>query len=841
MAKVTTANYDSANSQNTKEPILVLEFEGLPFVFGSNTIYTKIRYDDPDVFYDGTYVYDGLRPLSPDKQKKLIDRRGSSATISQKLEQWDGKSSIETLNIKLVDKDKIITKLCTPGGYLEDVMNRKVRVFFGYKTISYPEDYLRIFTGYVNNYVIGQGWVQFNFTDPSSRKKQQLFNASTSKLTTTINNSITTIVMSSTDNLYQTILNAKGNADAGVTIGIKIDDEIITYTNANITNSTTLTGVTRGAYGTVAAPHDAGAEISCFIALNDTPIEIALKTMLSGWNGPFQENVALRSIINDDNGGTIADSITFAQGVDLIRDYGLIEGDFITISGSGFAGNNAVWTIESFENENRTVVVVEKGLLTQENPPITGYLTAVAAFRSKYDVYPIEAGLSLTPDDVLVSAHEYIRNTFIQYTINIPVISAEKSGKTWIETYLFKPGGMYSLTQGSRISMGLTRPPLIQDLSKFINEKNVVSAKDIEVKRGLSERFFYNEIWFKYNYDPIRDDYINEYRVIDADAQSRMRQVSVLEIEFRGLNDSPNSEVILKQRAARLLQRYKFAAETIELRTFFSVGHSIDAGDIVVLTDSDTPTLQIANTEDSTRGVYNRIMEVQERSIDISSGQANIRLLSNNGFAFSDRYGVISGSSLVDGTYANTTSQIRIKASFGAKFGTQEWRKWVDYQGSRIAFHDNGWNTFEETTYTLDATDPNIMHLSPPLSAPPVGDTIVEFANYDVTSAAVDANVKSTFTFLDSSATIFSGSSSTVFTLDPGFSSRYASGQIGYVVSPDGSRLSPDLKILTVIGDVVTMGPIFTGGTGTLGFTPQPGDILQLAGFSDGGAGFRLI
>ena len=54
MGKITSANYDIANAQNVKEPIIVLEIEDVPFVLSSAKVYTTIRYDDPDVYYDGT-------------------------------------------------------------------------------------------------------------------------------------------------------------------------------------------------------------------------------------------------------------------------------------------------------------------------------------------------------------------------------------------------------------------------------------------------------------------------------------------------------------------------------------------------------------------------------------------------------------------------------------------------------------------------------------------------------------------------------------------------------------------------------------------------------------------
>jgi hypothetical protein len=841
MSLLTTEAYDSASAQLQKEPILVLEIDGSPYLFSSGTIYTKIKYDDPGVLYDGTYVYDGLRPLDPESFLSLIDRQGSSSTISQKLEQWDGKASVSTFNIKLVDANKVVTKLCTPGHYIEDIINRKVKVWLGYRSISYPDDYLKIFQGYINNVKIAQGAVFFTFTDPSSKRKQTLFNGSTSKITTAISDTDTSLVLSSTTNLYRTITNAKGVADSSVTIGFVIDGvEIVTYTNAGITSGTNVT-VSRGQYGTMAIPHDADVEIIPFIRLHDNPINIALKTHLSGWAGPWAEDIKLRGIVNLDNGLTQNNTITFSQGVDLRRDYGLVQGDFIILSGSFNPSNNGVFTVLDFANSNRTAVVSETTLI-QENPPSLGSLSTVAAFRSKYDVYPVEAGLGLEADDVLVDTFEYNRNTFVQFSFDMKVVGSEANAKQWVEQNMFKPIGAYSLTQGSRISMGLTHAPLASDLTKFINPDNVINPSGIEVERGLNTRFFYNEVLFNYAYNVIRNEFDRSYRVIDADAQSRVNQVSVLQIDIKGLNDEANSIVIMAQRAKRILQRYRFSAETVKLETNFAAGHTVDSGDVAILTDTDPPTLQIANTESGGRGIASKIMEVQERTIDISGGKTSMVLLSNNGFSISDRYGVVGPASWLDDTFTHTASVIKIKPSFAMTYGDLEYKKWLPCEGSEIKIHDVNYTVRANASYSLDAFDKNILHLSPALPFTPTAGMVIEFADYDQTDETKNALVKSQFAFRCGTGFVFSGSSTTVFTLQSGYSARYKSGMVIYVMSPDGSRYSPDVKILTVIGDIVTVGPVIDGGTvDNLGFIPQSSDLVQLAGFLDNGAGYRLI
>jgi len=311
---------------------------------------------------------------------------------------------------------------------------------------------------------------------------------------------------------------------------------------------------------------------------------------------------------------------------------------------------------------------------------------------------------------------------------------------------------------------------------------------------------------------------------------------------MRGLNDDPNSVIIMSQRAKRILQRYRFGAETIKLETNFAAGHTVDSGDVAILRDDpENPILQIANTETGGRGIAAKIMEVQERSISISGGKTQMTLLSNNGFSVSDRYGVIGPSSFIDDTFAHTSSMIKIKPSFGMTYGSAEYKKWQPYEGSTIKVHNASYSLSSSVDFTLDEFNPMIMHLSPALPFMPTAGMVVEFEDYDASNENQNALVKATFVSLDPVGLVFSGSSQNVFTLQSGYATRYQSGMTIYVMSPDGSRYSPDVKILTIIGDVVTIGAVINGGTDTLGFIPQAGDLVQLAGFKDSGAGYRYL
>jgi len=409
-----------------------------------------------------------------------------------------------------------------------------------------------------------------------------------------------------------------------------------------------------------------------------------------------------------------------------------------------------------------------------------------------------------------------------------------------------KPIGGYALTQGSRVSMGLTHPPLSTDLTKIIDHTNVIKPDSITVNRGVNTRFFYNEVAFSYAYDVIKGTYNKSYTVIDEDGIKRLGdQVATLNIDVQGLPDSPASVTILKQRAQRILLRYRYSAEVVKVQTKFGTGHTIDAGDIVVLSDRkinnlEVPLLKITNTETGKRGIYDRVMEVQERSIKLSDGNTSLTLLSNLGFSFTDRYAVIAPSSVIDNVTDPNT--FRVRPSFGARYGQDEFLKWKNYENLKIRVHSPDYTRDAQAVFTLDQSNQMIFHVVPTLPfTPQIGD-IVELAPYDETSSNSQKIVKSQFTYLSYTGTVVTGLSNNVFSLQSGEGANYIPGNIIYVQSPNGdSRLSPDVKILSIIGDLVTIGAINATSAADLGFVPVTGDYMKLGGFRDGGQSYRYV
>jgi hypothetical protein len=247
-------------------------------------------------------------------------------------------------------------------------------------------------------------------------------------------------------------------------------------------------------------------------------------------------------------------------------------------------------------------------------------------------------------------------------------------------------------------------------------------------------------------------------------------------------------------------------------------------------------------------------MEVQERSIDLGQGTAKLVLLSNNGFSSTDRYGVIGPGSNLDPSFTQTTSLIRIiESSFTTytssgqpivtkQYKGAEYEKWKPYNGSVIKVYNDDFTHVATATYTQDSIDPYKMHLSPALPFTPSAPTYhIQFEDYDDSSASINSLAKAQFDSWTPSSPILSASSQNIFVLQSGYASRYAVGMIIYVQSPDCTRYSPNLKITSVIGDVISVGQIQLGSPSSLGFTPQNGDLVQLGGFHDSVGSYKLV
>ncbi len=828
------SEYTRLNQRSNKFLNVVFSIDGVDTEFSMVPSYTLVRYGDPGIVYGlPGIVYGGLRRLDNVKPYLVFDQ---SLTFAQRLEPEQGRASISTLSITLIDKNGEVSRLVSPGGgIVDEIMGRNVTIRLGFADSSYPDDYVTAFRGVIQGVTLQTGRVIFSLADANQKRRNQLFREAKTYLTAPVGVIDTVMPVENTGGFFQQILGPDGLYDSSVKTYIQIDDEFMEYGPTGL--SPTSITVTRGARGTTIDSHDADADVTHYIELTGNAMTIALKLMLSGWAGAYESGVAIKSL------GTLIDpalpaypnGVLFPPGIDPVDQYGLTVGDYVTITGST-AGNDGTYTVtgfvDPFERPNNGVLLSSN--LNIENPASTVSLS----FRSRYDTLPTGAGMKLHPSQVDVTKHEYLRGNFFAGQENIIkiLVLGEEPGKQFIESQIYFPIGCYSLTRFGRLSVGFTSPPIATSTLITIDSSNVVNPNTMTQTRSISNRRFFNEIKFEYN----RNDagqFESVLRTVDSESLTLIDQVSTLPFQAQALRSNEpgfaGNEILINRVSRRTLARYRLAAFEISLTVNWSAGGEIEVGDCVILTDNGG--LQLTNFETGDRTSGSVLYEVIDRTVDIKAGNVKLKLLGGLGFALNDRYGTISPSQLITAT-GTTNTRIALKSSYGQTTPDAIQEKWTAYIGQRITIHKPDYSLSQSATFTgFDAGAPSSMNVSPTLAWVPVENDVVEIESYPTSADPAENDfLKAIHAFLNPTLTVVSGISDTQFTVSVSDAAKVQVGGFVIVHNTLWGTVSEEQKVSDVTGTTVTV-------EDSLGFTPSAGMKVDLVGFPDNPGAYRLI
>ena len=836
-----TANFLNLNNQNSKQINVVVDIDGLP-LFGSLTIYRQILFGDPIKYGDSGLVYGGLIPVGTVAgergQKTTLSMEGGALTISQRLEPEQGRGSISTLSMTFVDLNGYMTQVVSPGIIVPEILGRQVKIWFGYENSGWPQDYFVVWRGRVGQVMADVGRVTMQFVDPNVVRRQQIFYCGQSSLSTNIDNATTTIPMVSNGNFFQKITGPNGTYDGGVRLFIKVGDEFIEYqqgghetdgygTNQFLNVVRGVSPVANMATPSVAAAHNAGDTVDGYIMLTDHAMNLALKIMLSGFNGPYKTGQSILSL----GPMGFSTAILLPNNVDAVRDLGLSVGDYITISGDTYGGNNVTCTVTGFNdqyNQTNRYIFTSQTFTESDSSPAT------ISLRSQYDVYPMLAGCTLPAWEVDVGTFQYYKNTFLNSSFNsyqFLINGTGEAGKTFIESEILLPLGAYSLTRQGKISMGLTKPPIADARTQVLSNQNVLSPESIQVQRGVNNRKFFNEIDWSYDCDETNTP-TSQRNAVNATSLATIGISSILPITSRGARTSLGFTTIVSNRENLIFNRYANASVLIDLKTTLGVGNQIEVGDVLVLNDNGA--LQIPNFSTGLRNLGTQLFEVINRSLDFKTGVATLQLEGGTGAVPTDRFATIAPSSFI--VNGSTGSRIIITESFGAIYPGNEQKKWTSYVGLNVRVHSTDWLVSGTTVFTgFDPNNNHAMLLSPALSFTPTDGMIVDLAQYPTNSLKTDQAVaKLVHAYMDPTVQVVSGASQTVFNVGGGDISKFQIGQIIFLHDNTYTRVSSEVTITNISGNTITVNT-------ALGFTPDASMKIELIGFADGGYAYRMV
>ena len=846
--------------------------------------------------------------ILPDQQTLLMK---DALTISQKIEPEQGRASVATLSLKFIDKGGFMTQLISPGVLLDEPLgNKLVTVFLGYQNSAFPDDYFRVFRGYVSDTTSGSGWVTLQLSDANIKNRQNIFDGGTNLLAQDVTNSQTTIPIPVIDSFYLPVIGPTGSYDwqmnptsgaidttQTVRAFVQIDDEWMEYsaTGVLLTEEVSFTGNTDGvtnqltgcvfpptgppipgmllvgpgipndtviasggvsgstitmsqvstaagagvavlavptidvfrggdhSQGTAPDVHTAGTSIANAVQLYGNPITLALKIMLSGYGGPWISGETCQAIGTTLDPTNPNDSAILFD-VDVSEEYGITIGDQIILTGGPNAGQYFITDIQDAnQGEDLNRIVVVGSALVLDNPA-----TSTIGFRSKYDTLPIACGLMNTPRDVDVATFESVRDTFFSTGFTMQLFEpGEQTGKDFIESELYLPLGIYSITRYGRLSVAVTKPPLVDQKLIQLDKTNVLQPSTITIQRALNNRRFYNLIQYNYDIESDGQTYRTQDNFIDTISETVINLTSTLAINSSGLRTELGGAAVSAQRGLFILNRYKKAAYAISLKCNWETGCQIEVGDMVILYDPGT--LQISNFETGQRGLGKALFEVIERSLDISTGVASLTLLSSLGYTTEQRYATISPSSVIaPGTMSAPTSLL-IQDSYGPAYPGDEQKKWTNFLNLPITVHSPDYTTRSGTAILtgFDPANPYRMILAGSgLTFTPQPGDIVDVGNYGSGYP---------FCYIDPTLTVTGGTDLKTFTVSSGDAALVVPGLPVLIRNSDWSLQSAEINVESVVGTTVTLSK-------SLDFIPSAGQFVELVGFvSDKGGAFRIL
>jgi hypothetical protein len=709
-----------AASQLVKQPNVVLCIDGVDTKYGSANILQIIRIGDPGLLIDGSWVIGGYR--DSDDQLVSLSLDESTTSIKQQLDIDKGRGSgISSMEIGLIDFDENLTQLISPGVVVTDVLGRKAKVYLGFVDESYPtsfpEDYVVIMRGVIDDIKAEAGMVKFNIAHPDQKKRQNIFTKVTTALNGALNNSDTTINVDSTTNYLLRTNGPDGSPDTSFTSYIRIDDEIIAYTGVT---ATSFTGCTRGSLGTTAATHDNDASVDSYYTLTGNCVDLALKIMLSGWQGYFTTGVDVTNfnILGD---ASVLDNSMFFNGVNLEVEYGLTVGDYVTTTGATNGANNvSLKTIsEIVVDDLGTYLVIDNVTFVNEASTV-----GTVSFRSKYDSLP--SGLKLSPDEVDVAEHERIYTLFLSsHNYLFYLKESIENAQEFLEQQIYKPAGAYSLPRKARCSMGYFIGPIPGSSTITIDDGNVTNPDKLKIRRTINKNFF-NTIVYKFEIDPLEDKFL---RGVITQSATSLSQIPVgaraLVVEAEGMRESLTGVARATAASNRRLDRFKFGAEFLEgVQLTYEYGFNLEIGDIVIL---DGTNLQLSDTATGERGKAPKFFEIINKSMSVKTGSVVLDLVDTN-FSGQARYGLVAPASKIKSGISTTVFEI--EKVYRSNFGVNEYKKWERYPLCAVKIVSEDFTT-RNATAVITGISGNRITVSPALGFTPQNGDIMTLANYD--------------------------------------------------------------------------------------------------------------
>lgn len=183
--------------------------------------------------------------------------------LTQSMRMEDGTTEVGALNFTVTDRAEVVTALLTANSFA--FRDKLVRFLVGFQDTQ-EADYIVAATMKIREIKVDSTLERYRFNCLDLMRALSVpVNFGSTTLSGALNNSATTVPCASTS----------GFSTSG---SFLLDSEVVDYTAKT---STSFTGCTRGAQGSTADSHDDAAQISEVYVVQDNPIDILLRFMLT--------------------------------------------------------------------------------------------------------------------------------------------------------------------------------------------------------------------------------------------------------------------------------------------------------------------------------------------------------------------------------------------------------------------------------------------------------------------------------------------------------------------------------------------------------------------------------
>lgn len=792
-------------------PQSYLEIEGLDTIIGAQPVFEFTKWDDDTIYWDDGSKWDGL--TVKEDSKAVISLDDSTKNITQQIfPDKGGSSSLPSVNIALIDLNNEIAQLLSFNN-LGEILGRKADYYIGFAQGAFPEDAIPVYRGVISDFYTQNGVVMVTVSHPENLKRQTIFQTYISETTAAIDDTTTTIPVTSTIDIIP-------NRDTATTL-FRVGEEIMEL--VSIDSGTQIT-VLRGQQATPPTAHDDESSIDSIQQLVGEPLDLALKLMLSNEDNSYFNSLDIPTTTN-------FVSITQPNINGFVFDYfdiesrtGLVIGDSILLSTGVNAGT---YTISGFGTLNDgSFIEVEETLIT-DNPYVGDF-----QYRSQFNVLP--DGCGMLPNNVDVTSHLAIKrqfpSTFVPYTFQLK--ETIDNAKEFLDQQVYFPQGLYTINRAARSSVKLVTPPFTTDIVPTIDVNNIVNISDLRQRRSL-HKYLYNIIRYDYDPDIIEDKFLTKDIILSNDSLNRIKGgKKQMKIESKGLRRSTSTTLTLTQITQRVIDRYKFAPTYFsKIQVKYSDGFMLEVGDVLPFGGLAS---KIVNLNTGLRGTQEQLYEVINKSLNIESGEITIDLLATS-FSIRSRNAVTSLTSGISDT--STSTAIKINTIIDAGEYDNETEKWLPFVGQNIRVYKDDYT--EDETVVLNSFNPSDiteMIVTPALTFTPTSSHFVGIPEYNNTSSDIDNDYKIQFVHLDAKVEISVVIDNISFEVSTPL--NLAVGSEIYVHSPNYTRDSFITgvvhTIVSIVGDIVTLDT-------ALDFTPQVGDFVEFSDFLDEGFPYSII